>query len=190
MEKYLNAIEVFVNNFCLLLGVKTIRHQSFTILSSVFVRKHPMIIVNFNEFDNLIKIAAENSYSVLPLIIRTFPCSQTSRKSWRSFSKIQNHTHTLLHKPAFILKYFSNKLTETPFDGYFLITWLNEPYWGCRLQPVTLLKLTLLHGCFSRFLNCTNKVPNRATHQKYLLLLDNDSFAASHSDTFLWMPTM
>ena len=25
-----------------------------------------------------------------------------------------------------------------------------------RLQPATLLKLTLLHGCFSRFLNCTN----------------------------------
>ena len=25
-----------------------------------------------------------------------------------------------------------------------------------RLQPATLLKLTLLHGCFLRFLNCTN----------------------------------
>ena len=24
------------------------------------------------------------------------------------------------------------------------------------LKPATLLKLTLLHGCFSRFLNCTN----------------------------------
>ena len=24
------------------------------------------------------------------------------------------------------------------------------------LKPATLLKVTLLHGCFSRFLNCTN----------------------------------
>ena len=24
------------------------------------------------------------------------------------------------------------------------------------LQPATLLKVTLLHGCYSRFLNCTN----------------------------------
>ena len=29
----------------------------------------------------------------------------------------------------------------------------------------TLLKLKLLHGCFSLFKNCT-KVPNRATHHK------------------------
>ena len=28
--------------------------------------------------------------------------------------------------------------------------------YNCRLKPATLLKLTLLHGCFSRFLNCTN----------------------------------
>ena len=27
---------------------------------------------------------------------------------------------------------------------------------SCRLKPATLLKLTLLHGCFSRFLNCAN----------------------------------
>ena len=26
----------------------------------------------------------------------------------------------------------------------------------CRLKPATLLKLTLLHGCFSLFLNCAN----------------------------------
>ena len=37
------------------------------------------------------------------------------------------------------------------------------------LKPATLLKLTLLHGCFSRFLNCTNsnKSPN-APHMWYL----------------------
>ena len=66
-------IEVFLSKFSFLLGVKTIRHQSFAILSPVFVPKHAMILVNFDNFDNLIKIAAENSYSVLPFIIRTIP---------------------------------------------------------------------------------------------------------------------
>ena len=28
--------------------------------------------------------------------------------------------------------------------------------WRRRRRPATLLKLTLLHGCFSRFLSCTN----------------------------------
>ena len=27
---------------------------------------------------------------------------------------------------------------------------------GCRNEPATLLKVTLLHGCFSGFFNCTN----------------------------------
>ena len=31
----------------------------------------------------------------------------------------------------------------------------------CRLKPTTLLKLTLFHGCFSRFLNCTNGIKLR-----------------------------
>ena len=30
-------------------------------------------------------------------------------------------------------------------------------------KPATLLKITLLHRCFSRFKNCA-KVPNRAKH--------------------------
>ena len=29
------------------------------------------------------------------------------------------------------------------------------------LKPATLLNLTLLHGCFSRFLNCTNGTKSR-----------------------------
>ena len=29
-------------------------------------------------------------------------------------------------------------------------------YVARKLQPATLLKLTLLNGCFARFLNCTN----------------------------------
>ena len=35
------------------------------------------------------------------------------------------------------------------------------------MEPATLLKLTLLHGCFSRFLNCTNGTKSRnAPHIK------------------------
>ena len=35
-------------------------------------------------------------------------------------------------------------------------------------QPATLLKLTLLHGCFSRFLNCTNGTKSRNAPQLQL----------------------
>ena len=35
----------------------------------------------------------------------------------------------------------------------------------CRLKLATVLKVTLLHGCFSRFLNCTNGTKSRrASH--------------------------
>ena len=30
-----------------------------------------------------------------------------------------------------------------------------------KLQPATLLKVALLHGCFSRFLNCSNCTKSR-----------------------------
>ena len=37
--------------------------------------------------------------------------------------------------------------------------------YGGRLKPATLLKVTLLHVCFSRFLNCTNGIKSRnASH--------------------------
>ena len=40
------------------------------------------------------------------------------------------------------------------------------------LKPATLLKLTLLHGCFSRFLNCTNGTKSRnAPHIDYLSII-------------------
>ena len=39
-------------------------------------------------------------------------------------------------------------------------------YSNNRLEPATLLKLTLLHGCFSRFLNCTKwyQIAQRTTN--------------------------
>ena len=34
---------------------------------------------------------------------------------------------------------------------------------GVLLKPATLLKLTAFHGCFSRFLNCTNGTKSPST---------------------------
>ena len=42
---------------------------------------------------------------------------------------------------------------------------MEECYFCCRLKPATLLKVTLLHGCFSRFLNCTNGTKSRKAPQ-------------------------
>ena len=36
-----------------------------------------------------------------------------------------------------------------------------------QLKPATLLKVTLRHGCFSRFLNCTNGTKSRKKHHKF-----------------------
>ena len=36
------------------------------------------------------------------------------------------------------------------------------------LKSATLLKLTLLHGCFSRFLNCTNTPKSRITPEMFI----------------------
>ena len=39
---------------------------------------------------------------------------------------------------------------------------------SCRLKPATLLKLTLVNGCFSRFLNCTNGIKSsNASHTMF-----------------------
>ena len=111
-------------------GVKTIHHQSFTILSQIYIQKHPMIIVKTSceDIDSSMKLSVENSLSVLPLIIRaishTFSFTNITNILKRS-SKIQNQTHTLdaqnqthTHKPAFTPKYFSNESTKAPFDNF------------------------------------------------------------------------
>ena len=41
-----------------------------------------------------------------------------------------------------------------------------------RFQPATLPKVTLLHGCFSRFLNCTNGTKSSKTSHIYLHFVD------------------
>ena len=51
-------------------------------------------------------------------------------------------------------------------------------------EPATLLKVTLLHGCFSRFLICTNGTKSRkAPHITWANL---DSLAASPYNTKLY----
>ena len=39
-----------------------------------------------------------------------------------------------------------------------------------RTYPATLMKVTLLHGCFSRFLNCINDTKSTNLLQIYLLI--------------------
>ena len=40
------------------------------------------------------------------------------------------------------------------------------------MKPVTLQKVTLLHGCFTRFLNCTNGTKSRKAPQIFCEDLD------------------
>ena len=44
---------------------------------------------------------------------------------------------------------------------------------SCRLQPATLLKLTLLCGCSSRFLNCTNSTKSSNASHLYTTFIFN-----------------
>ena len=44
---------------------------------------------------------------------------------------------------------------------------------SCRLQPATLLKLTLLRGCSSRFLNCTNSTKSSNASHLYTTFIFN-----------------
>ena len=48
-------------------------------------------------------------------------------------------------------------------------------------MPLSLPKVTLLHGCFSRFLNCTNGTKLRKTsHQNLLSLCENLKIVGSN----------
>ena len=41
-------------------------------------------------------------------------------------------------------------------------------------RVLTLLKVTLLHGCFSRFVNCTNDIKSFKTSHIFACLLDKE----------------
>ena len=83
-----------------------------------------MIIVN-TSYQNF-----ENSNSCGELIVSTTTYNKNNftnifvpniTKILKNFLKLQDHTHTLLYKPAFIPKHFCSKSTKTPFGGHFLI---------------------------------------------------------------------
>ena len=64
--------------------------------------------------------------------------------------------------------------------------WRSE---SCRLSPATLLKVALLHGCFSRFVNCANSTKSRkASHivEVGSWLLDFRHFYHAHHFEFSW----
>ena len=42
-------------------------------------------------------------------------------------------------------------------------------WWSCRLKPADLLTVTLQHGCFLRYLNCTNSTKSRKASHIYML---------------------
>ena len=56
----------------------------------------------------------------------------------------------------FVLKSHEENTFPTTVVKLFPVTTIYN-----RLQLATLLKLTLLHGCFLRFLNCTNGTKSR-----------------------------
>ena len=60
----------------------------------------------------------------------------------KNFPKIQNNTRTLLHKPAFMPKYFSNKSAKTLFGGDFLIIWLSGSFFMLRCSKTSLVEKT------------------------------------------------
>ena len=78
------------------------------------------------------------------------------RHQWRLSGVIVVNFEHILH---LFLVFLLLTLNKSMLAGMFRV--------NIRLKPATLLKLTLLHGCFSLFLNCTN-VTKRATHHKYL----------------------
>ena len=51
----------------------------------------------------------------------------------------------------------------TIWDHLYNLRNIKTPMEECYFHPATLLKVTLLHGCFSRFLNCTNGTESRKT---------------------------
>ena len=58
----------------------------------------------------------------------------------KSSQKFKNHTYTLLHKPAFMPKYFSNKSTKTPFGCHLLIIRLDGSFFMLRCSKSSLVE--------------------------------------------------
>ena len=80
------------------------------------------------------------------------------------------HIHMHIHICLYIFIYYVNIFYIFIFFyiNTYVFMWC-VAHNALRLQPATLLKVTLLHGCFSRFLNCTNGTKSRnASHMRNL----------------------
>ena len=65
------------------------------------------------------------------------------------------------------------------------IRFINLSHKSCEEQVATLLKVRLFHGCFSRFLNCTNGTKSRKASQLFQALsVDSNSQLKLWSDIF------
>ena len=53
------------------------------------------------------------------------------------------------------------------------------------VKPATLLKVTLLHGCFLRFLNCTNGTKSRNASQCFFFLIEIVMFVTYFNHVYL-----
>ena len=60
---------------------------------------------------------------------------------------------------------------------YTILKKVKNTHVGCRLQPETLLKITLLHGCFSRFLNFTNDAKLHNASRRYQFLRSREKYS-------------
>ena len=121
--------------------MKTRCHQSYIILLPVYILKHLLRNASHQNFEN------ENSFGELK--VNTITCkyniahffvNKHYKKISKIFSKIQDHTHTLLHKPAFIPKFFSSKLRKRPFADHVLIIGLGGSFFMMRCSKTSLVE--------------------------------------------------
>ena len=87
----------------------------------------------------------------------------TQHKGWKSL-KTQKLTYFVTSPKSFEI-FFCDALRDlVPFVQFKKREkhpWMSVTFSKMAGQPATLLKVTLLHGCFSRFLNCTNGTKSR-----------------------------
>ena len=75
-----------------------------------------------------------------------------------SICRLQSRTKYLMRCAIWYNLYNFKKNIKNTHGGVLILVKL-------QAKPATLRKLTLLHGCFSRFLNCTNGTKSRnASH--------------------------
>ena len=83
-------------------------------------------------------------------------------------------------------KHFSNKSTNTPFGGYFLVIWLNGSFFMLSCSKTSLTGKT--GSTENPRLHC--KLETRIGDARRAQIIRWDSFVTSNSKTFSWKSTM